>query len=252
MLGVQFAIGGLTWVLKPELVRYLPFLNVVWVFVSVFPIRRPKPVSISLPGADDAFAVRMTVVDRIGEQTGSDCGTLIFCDGWLLFEGARTEFAVTRGEAWANAPGTSVNLTLEDRRTVRLTLPLEASGYKPFNEAFSRWNLQPIPDGEAVLPPREIHPEVWVERWTWCVIGLIACLAVTGMAFAFGLPLWAAYALLPAAGCAWGARLLSTRLGEELPRVLGAASALEPWQDRPGLVPDAPALPSERGEEHCA
>ena len=249
VLGTFFAIAGLIWFLKPGLVRYLPFLNVGWVFFSLFRNRRPKSEPISLPGADDAFSVRMAVVDRIGEQTGSDFGTLIFCEGWILFEGGRTNFALSRGEAAAIPTARSVTLTLEDRRTVRLTLLDEGCDFRSFSEAFSRWNSLPIPDGEAVLPPTDIHPGVWAERWTGCVIGLIACVAVAGMALAFGFPLWAGFTLLPMGGLAWGARVLSRRLVQELPRVLGAASPPEPWRDHPGLVPDALSSLSERGED---
>ena len=249
VLSVYLALAGLIWILKPELVRYLPFLNVGWVLFSVRPFRRPKSEPISLLGADDAFEVRMAVVSRTGEQTGKDFGTLIFCDGWLMFEGGRTDFAVTCGEAAATPTARSVTLTLEDRRTVRLTLLDENCEFRSFSEAFSRWNSQPIPDGEALLPPTETHPEVWVERWTGCILGLIACIAFAGMALAFGFPLGAAFTLLPAGGLVWGARVLSRRLRQELTRVLGAASPLEAWRDRPLLVPDALSSLSEREED---
>ena len=224
----------------------LPVMNLCLAIVNVVRIYlKPKITVDEGQNLGESVLVTLSVVNAKGGTTGNDLGRLISNEGWLLFEGERTAFALTRQKAQVPRFGAAGVVNLEDRRAVRFASPDAVM----LDRVLTDWSLSPVPDGEAVLPPTETHPGVWAERWTGCVIGLIACVAVAGMALAFGFPLWSAFTLLPMGGLAWGARVLSRRLVQELPRVLGAASPPEPWRDHPGLVPDALSSLSERGED---
>ena len=224
----------------------LPVVNICLAVVNVVRIYlKPKTTVDEGQGPGESVLVTLSVANEKGRTTGKDRGRLISSEGWLLFEGERTAFALTRRDANVPRFGAAGVVNLVDRRSVRLISPDAAI----LDRVLTDWSLSPVPDGEPILPPVDRHPEVWVERWIGCIIGLIACVTLSGMALAFGFPLGAASTLLPAGGLAWGARLLSRRLRQELPRVLGAASPLEPWPDRPRLVSHTPDLPSEAGED---
>ena len=127
----------------------------------------------------------MTVLSPLSSTTGNDRGWLVHNDGWLLFDGERTSFAFTRGEARKESFGPFGSFRLEDGREVRFSPPGEKPDVAPLEDIVRKWEAAIIPDGEAVLPPVEIHPSVWAERFTLAVGTAIVFVVPIGMGIAF-------------------------------------------------------------------
>ena len=126
-------------------------------------LRAPSSLSYLAPSPalpDERFPVFLRLI-RQGVRTGQDEGVVIFFDGWLLFEGRRTTFAIRNRDA--------LFLSDEDNR-LRFDqgiegefFPYEKDGDRrdlrdAFGVALLRWSKGPSPDGEPVLPPGTVHP----------------------------------------------------------------------------------------------
>ncbi len=130
-----------------------------------------------LPANDDQFPVALKLVQN-GATYGSDTGVVSFNEGWLSFQGLRTEFAVQPGHVVASAswagqkrpgkPGGELYLKLSyvmDGRTyVAYLTPLDrvdgvGSGYRRrFIGAAQKWRYEtPREPGTAVYPPVTAH-----------------------------------------------------------------------------------------------
>lgn len=200
----------------------LPLINIAFLLGSLVSGLRKKPELKAEEGMEEGAPARLTVLSSQRVNTGSDYGRLIECDGWLLFEGARTSFAVTRGEARRPKYDPPGHLRLEDDRTVVFAPIGGGLDHEPIKRVLQKWERASIPDGEAVLPPRETHPEIWADRWTVAVGAGIVLLLPFGMGLAFGVVwIWVLSLILIscAASYAWD---YARRLKRELPRVLAA------------------------------
>lgn len=217
VLAAYLAVALLLVAFVPNVGKLMPLINVVFPIVAVLGRKQKKTPALG-SGPGESFEVRMTVADRHGVATGTDRGWLIFSEGWLLFEGARTSFAVTRGEARGRLYGIQLSLTLEDRRSVQLSL---VEGQESLTQAHRDWNAAPIPEGEALLPPTEFHPETWVDRWSLCIFGAVGFGTVLGFGIAFGVGWVIASSLLAVLACLIVASRCARRLRRELSRVLG-------------------------------
>ncbi len=136
-------------------------------------IEPPKPEAPELkpPDVGESFRVSLSIRDTFGRTTGRDNGWLIFSEGWILFEGVRTEFAITRGESYRWPTAAAFGLRLEDGRNVVISVAPNAGLEKRLNQAFRAWEAAPIPDGEAMLPPREVHTEIYARRHGFWILG---------------------------------------------------------------------------------
>ena len=203
----------------------LPFVNCcIMVPVLVSSARRKPPPDEDPYGPGESLLVQASVRNSGGMRTGGDIGRLISSEGWLLFEGERTSFAVTRGEAYEPRYGETGLVNLEDGRSVLFSAP--DAGV--LERVLTDWSASPVAEGEAVLPPVEIHPGIWVERWTMTLTGALIFFIVAGFGLAFGFPLAAALASVGLVACLGAAGGVARRLGKELPRALeGADPALD-------------------------
>ncbi len=179
----------------------------------------------------------MTVGTHAG-ATGSDRGWLIFSDGWLLFEGARTSFALTRGEA-RNLPPQSLTLKLEDRRSVQFSLPGERPNAEPLNRALRRWNAEPIPEGEAILPPIEIHPTFWVDRCSLSALGVAIMAVPMVLAALYAYWIVAALAGVVLLGCLGLVTFYVRKAAGSMRAVHPYQTTLEAFSGRPALAPSS-------------
>lgn len=215
-LGAYAVVAFLLMVFVPAVGKLTPLFGLVLVILGVGKEKREvAPVYESGPG--EGFSVSVSVVDQHGVTRGLDKGWLIFSEGWLLFEGARTSFAVTRGEARGKVFGMQLSLTLEDRRNVQFTVAPERQD--ALLQGHREWNLAPIPDGEALLPPVDVHPLIWADRWTLCVFGAVAFGVVTGFGIGFGYWWVVAVSSMAVIACLCSAAYYVRRLRRELLRV---------------------------------
>lgn len=188
-------------------------------------VEPPKPQP---PEIGEAFRVGLTIRDARGQVTGRDHGWLIFSEGWILFEGNRSEFAITRGESYRRRSESLFVLRLEDGRAVYLSPATGWDSEKALNEAFKTWETVPIPDGEAVLPPEEVHPEIVAEHQLGWIFGTVAAAVV--LAFGIGFVSWPTIALgsILSTGYVLGAAECTRRLRASLARALLDRSVPDP------------------------
>jgi hypothetical protein len=163
-----------------------------------------------------------------GLATGSDYGWLVSCDGWLLFEGTRTNFALTRGEARQLRYEVVGHLFLEDDRRVAFSVVGEMPDPKPLQDIIRCWEREPIPGGDAILPPREPHPQIWADRSTYCVLGGLICLVPGLLCFWAGFPIVGGGFFLGAVASVTGSIIYARRLRSELKRLLPLEGASQP------------------------
>lgn len=204
-----------------------PLLNLPYVVVNMIVTWRRKSFTKVGDGPGESVWVNLTVQDAHGRKTGGDRGWLVHCEGWILFEGERTSFAFTRGEAWTPRYEGHGVFALEDRRRVILTPVGEKPGPTPLKALVAAWNEAPIPAGEAILPPTDLHPQHWVDQHAAWVLGAVVAATFGGFAVAFQAWPIAVLATVARVFCIVCAYDCARRLRAELPRVL-RISALPP------------------------
>jgi len=105
-----------------------------------------------------------------GRLTGRETGWVTFADGWLVYEGVRTEFSLKPQDVFGSCrDGQATELDMMDYRRVKLS-PLEsdsltqAPARKEDRDRLERqvaeWQRGVSPSGRSILPPRAPHPEV--------------------------------------------------------------------------------------------
>jgi len=136
------------------------------IILHVRPDEPPKDLTplATVPPPGPSFAVSLEIW-REDAMFGQDEGIVTFVDGWLHFVGRRTEFSLRRAGAQR----------LDDRRTIVFadeSLTFEArDGDAEFGRALSVWHrATPVPVGESVLPPREVHPSGLARAWRTLVV----------------------------------------------------------------------------------
>lgn len=169
----------------------------------------------TLTEAREALPVLLIVSDGFGQPTGKDHGWVTFADGWLVYEGLRTEFTLTK--AAINLPYEfalgGVTMKVADGRRVTLK-PIAADG-APGNSAergdeqrligcIQAWLTESIPGGLSTFPPRALHPEVARERLAFPLVYALAALFLAMVSNAFFGPEIAFLFVIAAVGCfAW-------------------------------------------------
>lgn len=127
-----------------------------------------------LPPSDDQYPVDLKLT-RNGVTFGTDTGVVSFNDGWLTYQGLRTEFAVQAQHVSATASkrrewgvdllALKVSYAREDGAYLANLVALDrvdgvGSGYrKRFAVAARNWcEARVLVRGEAKYPPTEVHP----------------------------------------------------------------------------------------------
>ena len=240
-LGGALAILGTVWAIFPATFHLIGPFGPALVYAASLVAnrieRRSTPKPKEPPEIGDAFEVRLTIRDAHGLRTGSDQGWTIFSQGWVLFEGTRTDFAVTRGESSRQLREGTLTLRLEDGRKVTFSPIGGPPIARQLNRAFNAWEVAMVPEGEAVLPPIETHSEIWAERHTLCIVGLLVSLAMAGFGATFHLFFAGFVGLFTGASCLWAGFLYARRLREGL-----SASPLAHRVPKSVAVPDPDQL----------
>ncbi len=148
-----------------------PVVALVAGIVATVTVMRPGAhAHAALPtlGEDAAFPVTMEL--RTGwKRTGFENGWLGFADGWLVYEGLRTSFSLTKRHVGIRRDGTSYRLRLPEGRELRFTLltdalqttrPAGRSDAQGLREAFNAWTREPSPVGEPLWPPLGPSPHL--------------------------------------------------------------------------------------------
>lgn len=220
----------------PHILHYID-LSLALTPIAIERLRRfrQRRASIAFEGPEEGVWTAVSLFDRSGACTGTDYGWLIHCEGWLLFGGGRTSFAFSRGEARPLRYSGRARVRLEDGRDVEFVMPGERPDWAPLERLVADWNGAPIPEGEAVLPPKGAHPEIWVTWWNFSLIAMLASLGVAAMAIFFEAPRWAALIVIASVGCGLGAAYCASELNRGLRGY--------------GLLPNSGALDRTAGAE---
>ena len=109
----------------------------------------------------EAFWVRI-LVERDGVRTGTDHGYATFVDGWFVFEGLRTSFALKESDVSRIEHPRDVPYRLALVDGTRLVVdPLGVpSVAQELKRAVVAWRTSPSAGGESVFPPALVHPQV--------------------------------------------------------------------------------------------
>lgn len=197
----------------------LPFMSGLGLALPIVANTRRKSDPPETLGPGETFPMTLALTNRRGVATGKDQGHLIFSEGWLLFEGARTAFALTRAEGAGWTDSRVVRFTLADGRGAVFSLPPNSPSSDRLKAAYYVWSGMSIPKGEAVLPPVEIHPAVRAERWSLAVVGLVVCVPVAALGLFFAFWPLAILATLGATASLAGARRCARRLRDDLTHI---------------------------------
>lgn len=165
---------------------------------TFFMVRRPDAVAHgALPTLVDAstfelFPVAMTVRSR-ARTTGEERGWLSVTEGWLVIEGLRATVSLQPDSvSGVFFEKDATRLRLADGRELSLrllqqahetTLPAPIGKKGLLNDTLRQWHRGLRPEGEPVLPPRTLHPEVAARRiQLWFATTLLgAMVTVAGM-----------------------------------------------------------------------
>lgn len=135
------------------------------VVLSLLSWLRRRPTVVRGDGPGESVWISLAIWDRFEKATGGDVGWLIHSDGWLLFEGGRTAFALTRNEVSRDQWNGKGVLWIEDGRKIEFRLPHERPKRAVLDGLLAAWDTAPTPKGEAVLPPIATHPEGAAYDW---------------------------------------------------------------------------------------
>lgn len=129
-------------------VSMLPFTVMISAFAS-----KPPEVSVPdpAPGETHLSTVKVAFEER---SLGEDRGMVAFSEGWFLFEGRRTLFALGR----ADVRGVR-NIGEETRLDLNSGHQLRLSGDLPLRAALAVWMAEPSATGISRLPPTDAHPQ---------------------------------------------------------------------------------------------
>lgn len=105
------------------------------------------------PGNVHSSTVRIKHSDRC---LGEDAGVLVFNEGWLLFEGASTSFALCRDDVdQIYRIGDARHFDLRGGHRLEFEVAVEP---RAFRDDLDRWMREPSATGLSRLPPVERHP----------------------------------------------------------------------------------------------
>ncbi len=124
----------------------------------------------------DALPVTLTIFGEKGRTIGKKTGWVTFAEGWLVYEGLRTAFSLDGGSiVRPTYLPHGIALELRDGRLLDLAvltdpekthLPARRGDIPLLAEEIRHWLRRPLAPGEAILPPRQEHPEVTANRVT--------------------------------------------------------------------------------------
>jgi hypothetical protein len=134
----------------------------------------------------DSIEVRLRILAQDGKIASHDLGLLIVVDGWLLFEGAHTAFALNRNVAVPSNYVSMGDLQLRDGRTVAL-IPVDRK-QRPtaLERSIAEWVRAPIAHGVPILPPHGADPLRWVRTSALCVLASVLYLVLVLSGFWVG------------------------------------------------------------------
>lgn len=128
----------------------------------------------TLTDGSDALPVTLTILNEDDKITGRDYGWVTFADGWLVYEGLRASFSLTKASiGHPEYPPAGIAMFLSDKRRIQLTLitdpvqtnlPARRDAADDLHKATRAWLSGPIAEGDPIPPPGNDHPEVVVER----------------------------------------------------------------------------------------
>lgn len=172
-------IVGLT--IAYSVVGAVPIVNHLWTWTDRLRITPWRMESLAPdPSPEEWFPVQITIWQR-GVKTASDEGMVSFADGWLVYEGRRTQFAIRNGDA-SLIDAESSRLRLTDGSVAEL-IPFHRLGQRQnlrrgFEEGFARWFNSVRPQGRSVLPPKNVDPRTWGGSLAAIIVGISILLSV--------------------------------------------------------------------------
>lgn len=167
------AIGLATALSGPFVGLFVGLLGLAGLMVYARPGAREHAALPTL-GEDAAFPVTLEV-RRKGRRLGWENGWITFVDGWLVYEGMRTSFALkpdSLKRGGTVAANSLLRLHLTDGTTIRLMRlsdfmqtqrPAGWRDGRHMRDAFRAWREGDVPKGEAVFPPAERSSRVLAE-----------------------------------------------------------------------------------------
>ena len=155
--------------------------------------REPRAVGplLTLPFVVPTYPCEVEI-RRQGTTLGLDRGAVSFVDGWLVFEGFRTDFSLSPSDV--RLPDEEQRLILEEGGDV-LFRPDDALGgpgierarlRNAFAHELDAWvRSDPVARGRSVLPPFTLHPSGVVRVWLDLLSATFSLAVVIGLALAF-------------------------------------------------------------------
>lgn len=162
MLACAAAIALFTVVLGGAVLIIGPLI--AWLLLALY-ARPGAREHAQLPelGGDTAFPVTLDLWSH-GRKVGRENGWVAFADGWLVYEGLRTNFSVRMSDIHLGAPQTgSLTIWYPDKGAARLTLltdfmqtnrPAKMGASRDLDRAVAAWRAGPSPAGQPFFPPQ--------------------------------------------------------------------------------------------------
>ena len=228
ILALGMALWGAVRLLEGHSPSLGPEFYVVMALGSLIVRRRPsRDAHAALPmraASTDALPVGIEI--REGDRvTAKEIGWIGTAEGWLVYEGLRTDFSLKRNSSRApivRADG--VRLSFGEGRSIRFVplprSPKDASWKDPsLLPVFDAWLRAAIPEGDPVLPPEAVHPEAAATRVGRWFVAFVASALLCLFAIPF-LGLGAAWLVIVPLFVLAAFLFGVVRLGRELPDLI--------------------------------